>query len=90
MEMYRLAHYWSFQDSDLFKGLTRELIKSIGVRTYGECRSRWTHLILNPGTDRIIRIVRKLAEDLGLDDGPLADKCEEFERKNRSVLAEGL
>lgn len=36
-EMYRLAHYWGFEDSDLFKGLTRELIKSIGTRTYEEC-----------------------------------------------------
>ena len=33
------------------------------------------------------RVVRKLAEDLELGDGPLAKKCEEFERKNRSVLA---
>ena len=36
----------------------------------------------------MIHVVRKLAEDLGLENGPLAKKCEEFERKNRSVLAE--
>ena len=44
--------------------------------------------ILNPATNYMIRVVRKLAEDLGLEDGPLAKKCGEFERKNRSVLAE--
>ena len=44
--------------------------------------------LLNPATNRMIRIVRKLAEDLGLEGGSLAKKCEEFERKNRSVLAE--
>jgi len=66
-EMYRLAHYWGFEDSDLFKGLTRELIESIGTRTYEE--------------------LRDLAEDLRLEDGQLAKKCEEFERMNRSVLA---
>jgi len=32
--------------------------------------------------------LRKLAEDLCLEDGLLAKKCEEFERKNRSVFAE--
>ena len=36
----------------------------------------------------MVCIVRELAEDLGLGDGPLAKKCEEFEWKNRSVLAE--
>lgn len=36
-EMYRLAHYWGFEDSDLFKGLTRELIGLIGTRTYEGC-----------------------------------------------------
>ena len=35
----------------------------------------------------MIQIVRKPVGDLGLEDGPLAKKCEEFERKNRSVLA---
>ena len=39
-------------------------------------------------TDQMIPIVRKLAEDLGLEDGPLAKMCEEFERKNRSVFAD--
>jgi len=67
-EMYRLAHYWDFVDSDLFNGLTRELIRSIGTQTYGD--------------------LMKLAEDLRLEDGLLAKKCEEFERNNRSVLAE--
>ena len=43
-EMYRLAHYWDFADSDLFNGLTRELIRSIGTRTYGNCAFYWTHL----------------------------------------------
>ena len=38
-EMYRLAHYWDLTDTDLFKGLTLELIKSIGRRTYGNCAS---------------------------------------------------
>ena len=37
----------------------------------------------------MICVVRKLAEDLGLGDGVLARKCEEFERMNRLVLAEG-
>jgi len=32
--MYKLAHYWDFVDSDLFNGLTRELIESIGTQTY--------------------------------------------------------
>ena len=36
----------------------------------------------------MFHIVRKLAEDLRLEDGSLAKMCEEFERKNRSVLAE--
>ena len=36
----------------------------------------------------MVCIVRELAEDLGLGDGPLAKKCEELERKNKSVLAE--
>jgi len=67
-EMYRLTHYWDLVDSDLFNGLTRELIKLIGTRTYAS--------------------LRKLAEALGLEDGTLARKCEEFERMNRSVLAE--
>ena len=39
-------------------------------------------------TDYMICVVRKLAEDLSLDDGVLAKKCEEFERMNRQVLAE--
>ena len=38
-EMYRLAHYWDLVDSDLFNGLTRELIKSIGTQTYCNCAS---------------------------------------------------
>ena len=38
-EMYNLAHYWVLVDSDLFNGLTRELIKLIGTRTYGDCTS---------------------------------------------------
>jgi len=41
------------------------------------------------GTDYVICVVRKLAEDLSLEDGVLAKKCEEFERMNRLVLAEG-
>lgn len=45
--------------------------------------------VLNHVTDHKIRAVRKLAEDLCLEDGPLAKKCEEFERLNRSVLADG-
>jgi hypothetical protein len=45
-------------------------------------------LSLNSATNCTICIVRKLAEDLGLEGGSLAKKCEEFERKNRSVLAE--
>jgi len=44
--------------------------------------------LLNPVTNYTVRVVRKLAEDLGLEDGPLAEKCKEFERKNRLVLAE--
>jgi len=36
----------------------------------------------------MICVVRKLAEDLSLEDGVLAKKCEEFERMNRLVLAE--
>ena len=44
VEMYRLAHYWGFEDSDLFKGLTRELIQSISVGTYESCTSRWVRL----------------------------------------------
>ena len=36
-EMYRLAHYWGFEDSELFKGLTGELIQSIGMQTYEDC-----------------------------------------------------
>ena len=39
-------------------------------------------------TDRVVRIVRTLTEDLCLEGGPLAEKCKEFEEKNRSVLAE--
>ena len=38
-EMYRLAHYWELTDTDLFNGLTRELIQSIGTRTYSDCTS---------------------------------------------------
>ena len=38
-EMYKLAHYWDFVDSDLFSGLTRELILLIGTRTYMGCSS---------------------------------------------------
>lgn len=45
--------------------------------------------VLNHVTDHKIRAVTKLAEDLCLEDGPLAKKCEEFERLNRSVLADG-
>jgi hypothetical protein len=37
----------------------------------------------------MICAVRNLAEELGLGDGVLAEKCEEFERRNRSALAEG-
>ena len=44
---------------------------------------------LNPTTDHLIHVVRKLAEDLHLENGPLAKKCEEFERMNKFVLAEG-
>ena len=86
-EMYRLAHYWSLVDSDLFNSLTRQLIQSIGTQTYSSCASCWTPP-LNPPTNCMIRVVRELAEGLSLEDGPLAKKCEEFERKNRSVLAE--
>lgn len=46
-EMYRLAHYWGFEDSDLFKGLTRELIGSIGVQTYESRESCWSYLSRN-------------------------------------------
>jgi len=66
-EMYRLVRHWDFVESDLFNGLTRELIRSIGTLTYGN--------------------LRRLAEDLNLEDGVLAQKCEEFERMNRAVLA---
>ena len=45
VEMYRLAHYWGFEDSDLFKGLTRELIQWISVGTYETCTSRWTRFL---------------------------------------------
>jgi hypothetical protein len=34
-EMYRLVRHWDFVESDLFNGLTRELIRSIGTLTYG-------------------------------------------------------
>jgi len=87
-EMYKLAHYWDFVDSDLFNGLTRELIESIGTQTYGDCTSFWTQIPSNTATNCVIHVVRKLAEYLKLEDGPLAKKCEEFERKNRTVLAE--
>jgi hypothetical protein len=87
-EMYRLAHYWGFEDSDLFKGLTRKLIESIGTRTYEDCESCWSHLFLSLTTDCAIYVVRRLAEGLSLEGGQLAEKCEEFERMNRSVLAE--
>lgn len=40
-----------------------------------------------PASDHKVRLVRKLTEDLNLEDGPLAKKCEEFERENRLVLA---
>jgi len=86
-EMYRLAHYWDFVESDLFSGLTRELIRLIGTRTYRDCSSFRNHLFPYTRTDYIICVVKKLAEDLGLGDGVLAKKCEEFERKNRLVLA---
>ena len=86
--MYRLAHYWGFEDSELFKGLTGELIQSIGMQTYEDCESCWSHLLLNLVSDYMVRVVRKLAEDLNLEDGSLARKCEEFERRNRTVLAE--
>ena len=88
-EMYKLAHYWDFVDSDLFGGLTRELIQLIGTQTYGDCSSFRNCLSPCTGTDYMICIVRRLAEDLGLGDGVLAQKCEEFERRNRSVLAGG-
>ena len=42
-EMYRLAHYWDFPDSDLFNGLTRELILLISMRTYADCTSCQTY-----------------------------------------------
>jgi len=86
--MYKLAHYWDFVDSDLFNGLTRELIKSIGTRTYGDCASCLTHLSSSTATNCVVHVVRELAEALNLEDGPLAKKCEEFERENRAVLAE--
>ena len=86
--MYKLAHRWEFVDSDLFNGLTRELIRSIGTQTYGDCGSFQVQLFPCVRTDYIVCVVRKLAEDLCLEDGPLAKKCEEFEGKNRSVLAE--
>lgn len=38
-EMYKLADYWDFVDSDLFNGLTRELILLIGTQTYRDCAS---------------------------------------------------
>jgi len=88
-EMYRLAHYWDFVDSDLFSGLTRELIRLIGTRTYQNCSSFRNRPLSVYGTDHTIFVVRKLAEDLSLEDGVLAKKCEEFERMNRLVLAEG-
>ena len=44
VDMYRLAHYWGFEDSDLFKGLTSELIQLITVGTYESCTSRWIRL----------------------------------------------
>lgn len=88
-EMYRLAHYWDFMGSNLFNDLTLDLIRLIGVETYDTRASRRTHLLLpKPGTDCVARIVRKLTEDLRLEGEPLAKKCEEFEEKNRSVLAE--
>ena len=43
-EMYGLAHLWGFEDSDLFKGLTRELIESIDTQTYEDCKPCWSHL----------------------------------------------
>ena len=85
-EMYRLAHYWDFVESDLFSGLTRELIRLIGTQTYRNCSSFRSYLSYTR-TDYIICVVKKLAEDLGLGDGVLAKKCEEFEGKNRLVLA---
>ena len=48
-EMYRLAHYWDFVDSDLFSGLTRELIRLIGTQTYEDCSSFRNHLFLFMG-----------------------------------------
>jgi len=86
-EMYKLVHYWDFEDSNLFNDLTRELIRAIGTRTYSNRAS--FHLFSYTRTDYTVYVVRKLAGDLGLKDGLLAKKCEEFERKNRSVLAEG-
>jgi hypothetical protein len=50
-DMYRLAHYWDFVDSDLFSGLTRELILLIGTRTYGDCSSFRNYLFPYTGTD---------------------------------------
>jgi hypothetical protein len=88
-EMYRLTHYWDFMDSNLFNDLTLDLIRLIGVETYDTRASRRTRLLLpKPGTDHFVRTVRKLTEDLCLEGGPLAKKCEEFEEYNRSVLAE--
>jgi hypothetical protein len=43
---------------------------------------------LSPTTDYTIYEVRRLTEGLSLEGGQLAKKCKEFERMNRSVLAE--
>jgi len=86
-QMYRLAHYWDFVDSDLFSGLTRELIRLIGTRTYKNCSSFEIASFCILGLTMVC-VVRKLAEDLNLEDGVLAKKCEEFERMNRLVLSE--
>jgi hypothetical protein len=62
-EMHRLVRYWDFAHSDLFDDLTRELIRSIGTRAYGDCASYWTHLSSHPATNCMIRVARKLSDD---------------------------
>ena len=42
-EMYRLVHYWDFVESDLFNGLTRELIRAIGTQTYSSRTSYYAY-----------------------------------------------
>lgn len=86
--MYRLVHYWNFTYPDLFNRLTHDLILLINTRTYINRASCYTHLFSVLATNWMVHVVRKLAEDLGLEGGELAKKCEEFKRKNRSVLGE--